>query len=326
MATDIGRLVKYGLGKETVANTAVGASTWISQLAFNLNPKTDYANNEGSFGVIEKTNDSTALRSWTEGSMEAKLTSLSSGYVLLGAFGSVSTAANSDASTTIKDHTFTINQNVLGQTFTFYRKDSISATRFAGSRIGKWELTMDLDKYVFFKADIMAGSGSSTTATPAYVVEPEFVAKHCSVKTATTAAGLSGATAYASIQSFTLTVEPNLETNWQAGSASPESFTSNGYEMKFEMETRYNDQVYENAYKNGTALALQVTAKNTDVVIGTSANPGLVLTAPKMYITDWARKEDLGKPVTQKMTGTIHYSSSDAYSLKAILTNTQASY
>lgn len=326
MATDIGRLVKYGLGKETVANTAVAASTWISQLGFELNSKAEYVNNEGSFGVLEKTNDSIVLRSWAEGSLEAKLTSLSSGYVLLGAFGSVSSAANPDASTTIKDHTFTINQTVLGQTFTFYRKDSISTTRFAGSRIGKWELNMDLDKYVSFKADIMAGAGSTTTATPAYVVEPEFVAKHCSVKTATTLAGLSGATAYASVQSFTITVDPNLDTNWQAGTSVPESFTSNGYEMKFEMETRYNDQVYENAYKNGTSLALQVTAKNTDVVIGTSANPGLVLTAPKMFITDWSRSEDLDKPITQKMTGTIHYSSSDAYSLKAVLTNNQASY
>jgi hypothetical protein len=326
MATDLGRQVKYGLGKESTAGTAVAASTWIPQLKFELNPKTDYVNNEASFGVIERYNDSTAIRQWAEGSLEAKLTSESAGHILLGAFGTVANTDNADANAAVIDHTFTINQNTAGQSFTLYRKDSVATNRYAMGRFGKWELNMELDKYVTFKADVLAQKASSTTGTPAYTSETEFVAKHASVKTASTVAGLSGATAIAPLESFTLTVDPNLELDWQAGSTDPFAITSRGYEMEFEMTCRYNDQTYENAYNAGTVLALQVNAVNTDVTIGTSARPGLVFTAPRMIITDWSRNEDLNAPITQSMTGTIHYSVADAYALKAVLTNTTASY
>ena len=96
--------------------------------------------------------------------------------------------------------------------------------------------------------------------------------------------------------------------------------------MSFEMTTRYSGSTYEDAYKAGTELALQVTASNTDVIIGTAANPKFVFTAPKMVVTDWSRSEDLDAPTTQTMTGTIHYSPADAYALRAVITNLQTNY
>jgi hypothetical protein len=324
--TDIGRQVKYGIGKETTQGTPVAATNWIPHLGFELNPKNEIAKNDSAYGVIEKTNESTILRSWAEGSLEAKLTADTGGLLLLGAFGSVSTADNADTNPVVKDHTFTINQDTAGQSFTFIRKDTLSTVRYALSRIGKFELAMELDDYVKLTADIMAKKGSTTTATPAYTSETEFVPKHMSVKVATSEAGLGAATAVAAVQSFTLTVDPNLRSNFSAGSGDPESFTSEGFEIQFEMEARYTDQVFENAFNNGTTLALQITANNTDVTIGASAHPQLVVTAPKMNITDWARTEDLDSPITQTMTGTIHYSAADARAIRAVLTNTTASY
>ena len=322
----IGRQVKYGWGKETTANTGVAATHWTNHLSFELTPRSEYLNNESAYGVIERTNESTLLRQWAEGTLEAKLTSDSAGLILLGAFGSVSTGDNADTNPAVKDHTFTINQNVAGQTFSLIRKDDLSTMRYVGARIGEWELSMELDDYVKYTANILARKGASTTATPAYTTETEFVPKHISIKTASSEAGLAGASALTAVESFTLTVNPNLHTNWSAGSADPESFTSDGYEISFEMTARYNDQTFENAYNASTTLALQVAATNTDVTIGAAANPKLVITAPKFNITDWTRSEDLDGPITQTFTGTIHYSVSAAKALTAVLTNTTASY
>lgn len=326
MAGNIGRQVSYGIGKETVRNTAVSASTWFKQLGFELNPKSEIVSNDSAWGTLERTNSSTTLRQWAEGTLEHKLTADSAGLVLLGAFGTVSTGDNADSDASVKDHTFTINQDILGQTFTLYRKDDLSTMRYAGARFGQWELAVDLDDYVKFTADVTARAGESTTATPARTDETEFVAKHVSVKSAATVDDIAAASAISSVQSFTLTCNPNIRMNWEAGSGDPESFTSDGYELSFEMERRYIDQTYENAYNNGTALAWELSLVNSDVTIGSAANPGLVLTAPKVNITDWSRSEDLDGPVTETFTGTIHYSSDEAYALKAVLTNTTASY
>lgn len=324
--SELGRQVKYGIGKETTAGTAVSATNWINQLAFGLNPMVDYLTNESAYGVIEKTNNSDINHKWAEGTLEAKLTDETGGLMLLGAFGSVSTAANADASGNVYDHTFEINQDIDGQSFTLVRKDGLSTIAYPLARFGQWDLSMTLDDYVRLSAAIMAKDGSSTTATPAFSSETEFVAKHMSVKTATTVAGLSGATAVSSVESFTLSVNPNLRADFQSGSEDPYSFSSEGYDLSFEMTCRYNDTTYEDAFKNGTQLSLEVTAENTDVTIGTAANPALVFTGAKMFITDWTRNEELNAAMTQTMTGTIHYSVDDAYALKAVLTNLVTAY
>ena len=326
MASDLGRQIAYGIGKETVAGTPVSVSNWINQLSFEVAPKTEYAQNTSAYGVIERVNDSTPLRSWVEGDLEAKLTDKTGGLVLLGAFGSVSTAANADASGTVKDHTFTINQDIVGKTFTLIRKDTVSTRRYAACRFGEWELSMELGDYIKYTAKVMGKAGEATTATVAYTDETEFTPKHMTVKTATTVGGLGAALNIATLESFTLNVNPNIEADNEAGSATPYAFTGRGYEMSFEMTTRYVGTTYEDAFNAGTALALEITASNTDVTIGTSARPKFVFTAPKIKITDWSRTEDNDAPTTQTMTGTIHFSPADVYALRAVLTNLQTAY
>lgn len=315
---DLGRQVKYGLGKEATAGTAVAPTHWLNQLNFELNPQSEYAVNNSAYGVVEKTNEATVLRQWAEGNFEAKLTSDTSGLILLGAFGSVSSAADADLSGTVYNHTFNLNQNINGQSLTLVRKDSLSTLAYALGRFGEWSLSMELGDYVKYTANVLAKKGTATTATAAFTSETEFVPKHMTVKV--------GGSTISTVESFNLTVNPNLETDWEAGNGAPFGFSSRGFDLSFEMTCRYNDQTLEDAYNNGTNVALEVSAVNTDVTIGTAKNPGLVITAPKCNITDWTRNEELDSPLTQTLTGTIHYSSADARAIRAVLTNTTSSY
>lgn len=323
---EIGRQVKYGIAKESTFGTPVAATSWVNQLSFALNPMSEYVDNVSAYGNIVKTNNSTVLRSWSEGSFEAKLTSDRVGLFLLGAFGTINTTTNADASTLVKDHTATINENINGQSFTFHRKDSLTTKQYPGGRINDFTLSMELGDYIKISGNILAQKGASTTGTPAFTAETEFTPKNFNVKTASSAAGLGAAQNISALESFTLHVNPNLELDWQSGSGDPYSISSRGYDLTFEMTTRYLNTTYEDAFTAGTKLALQVSAVNSSVVIGTSANPGLVFTAPSVHITDWSRSEDLDAPITQSMTGTIHYSPADAYALRAVLTNLTASY
>lgn len=320
--SELGRQVKYGIG----IGSDVAASQWFNHLEFDLKPVNQYINNESAWGNIVRTNSSLVARQYTEGSLIEKLTPNRAGYILLGAFGSVSTADHADSNAAVKNHTFNINEDINGQAVTLYKKDSLQTLKYTGGRIGEWSLQMELDDYIKFSANIMALKGVSTTATPAFIEDAEFVAKHFSIKSASSVAGLSGATAVSGVQSLTLTMNPNLEADNEAGNDEPMGFSSRGFELSFEMTCRYNDTTFETACNNGTELAFQVSAVNTDVTIGAAANPGLVLTAARVNITDWSPTGGLDAPLDQTITGTIHYSPADAYALRAVLTNTTASY
>jgi hypothetical protein len=314
----LGRQVNYGLGLEAIAGTPVTATNWVNQLGFDFNPRSETVTNNSAFGVVERNNGADVLRNWSEGSLEAKLTDRTSGLLLTSAFGNVSSAANADASGNVYDHTFTINQDIEGKTLTLVRKDDVSTIAYAGARVGEWSLNLELGDYVKYSANVLAKQGVSTTATAAYSAENEFLPKHMAVKI--------DSNTILTAESFSLTVNPNIDPDWEFGSGDPFSFTSKGYEFNFELTCRYQDTVLETAYKDGTYHSFEVAAVNTGATIGTSANPSLVITAPRFSVTDWTLNQDLDSPVTQTLTGTIYYSQSDSKAIQAVLTNTVEEY
>lgn len=320
--TQLSRQVRYGLGAETTPGTQANASAWFNQLKFELNPVNDIATNSSAWGNLVKTNSSTVVRKHVEGSANAKLTPDLGGLVLAGAMGNVSTVANSDASGLVYDHTINLSNNINGKTFTLYRQGETKTEAFTNGRIGKWELSLDLDDYIQYTADLYANIGTAATTTVVDSEDVEFVASHLNVKQATTISGIGSATNQSLLQSFTVTCDPNIDIDKEAGNKNPAGYTSRGYDLKFEAEAYYNDTTFEDAYNNGTFAAFQVTVLNDDEIIGTAAHPKFVLTAPRVSITDWSRDEGkLDDPVTQKFTGTIHYSPADLYALRAVVTN-----
>lgn len=320
---DNGRQVRYGVG----IGADVAPAAWLDHLSVELNDRTEHVMNNSATGRLERTNSSLALRSWAEGPYEEKLTADRSVYTLLGVFGSISTTDNADSNAAVKDHTLNLSQNVEGQPLTFYRKDSLTTKKYKNARLGETTISMALDDYVRISSNVLASKGVTTTATPTTSAEAEFVAKHFSIKASTTGiAGIAAATGISTVESCVLTINPNLRINWEAGSDEPESFTSEGYEVSFELSKRYNDTTFEDAYNNDTELAFQLTLENTDVLIGTAAHPKFVFPAPHVKITDWAKNEELDGPITETMTGTIHFDRTAGYALRAIVTNTTASY
>lgn len=323
---DLGRQVKYGIGIEATPGTAVTPTRWFNQLSFDLHPVTTTANNSSGWANLVRTNSTSVVRRHAEGSVEAKLTPNLGAIVFAATMGVASTATNADASGNVYDHTINISNNIEGKTFTLVRQDGLSTEAYAGCRFGEWQLTLDLDGYVTYTAAVYGRPAASTAATAAFVDEIEFVASHLNVKQAATAAGLGAAANIATVDAFTLTCNPNIEQDNEAGNKAPAGFTSRGYELSFEITKRYTDRTFENAYKNGTATAWQLNIVNDDETIGTSARAGAVFTAPKCNITDWTRDEsDLDNPINETFTGTIHYSAADQYALRAVFTNTLTS-
>lgn len=321
---DLGRQVAYGIGIEETAGTPVAPSHWFNHLGFSLNPVVTKAANNSAWGNIVRTNGSSVVREHAEGNAEAKLTSNLGAIILALAMGDVSSVANSDASGEVYDHTIRLTEDIMGRTATLTRKDSVSTERFAGARFTNWELSLDLDGYLTFTADILAKKGEDTTATAAYDEQPEFVAKHLNIRQAASASAISSAGNISKVQEFSLSMNSNVEADNEAGAGTPSSFSSRGYELSFSMTKRHTDDTFKNAYENGDYAAWQTLIENTDETIGTSAHPAFQFTAPRVSIDEWERDGDLDNPQNEVMTGNIHFSPAEGYAIEALVTNTLA--
>ena len=324
---ETGRKVSVGLAREAVRGTAeTSADYWINHLSQSITPQTEKVMNESAVGVLSTFNDSTGVYEWAEGSIEQKLSDESAGLMLLGAFGTVNSAANADASEDVYDHTFTLSNSNSPQSLTVIRRDAVSNKAYPLGMINNYDLEMELGDYIKHTADFITAPGVTSTATVTRIKENEFKPKYAGVKFAANLAGLSGASNLGTVQSFRITLNRNVERDHEAGSNAPYDISVRGIEVSGELVLRYDSNVQEVAYLDDVKRAMEISIVNTDETIGTSANPGLVFTAPKVTLESWDLDQTLDDKVTQTIGFQALYDVDEASQIEAVLTNLVATY
>jgi len=109
MSKGIGRLIQFGIAKETVRGTPESTATyWIPFSELDINEKFSLINDDQSRGVIEDAVGQSKTKEWAEGAVKAPIGDKHFALLLNSILGSLSTGANADASGTIKDHTITV--------------------------------------------------------------------------------------------------------------------------------------------------------------------------------------------------------------------------
>lgn len=139
MADYIGRKVAVGIGKETVRGTAVAPAFWVRHLSLDFKKRGEAVQNESALGRREKFSDSEIVREFAEGNLEGKVNSKSIGLILLGAFGTVNSAANGAG----YDHTFTVDQSNTPQSLTIAKVDGVNSRRHALAMIRSLEINIE---------------------------------------------------------------------------------------------------------------------------------------------------------------------------------------
>lgn len=327
MSEYTGRKISFGIAKEAARGTAeTSADYWLNHLSLGFYPRAEKALNESALGVLHKHNDSTTMHRWGEGDFEMKVGDQSVGALLHAAMGSVSTADNADANPVVKDHTFTFDQSNSPASYTFFRQDPNINQAFALGMISQLEINSELGQWLKLTGTAITKPGETSTATVARINETEFKPAHMSIKVASNVAGLAGATAIPSVQSARITVDRAVERDHQHGADVPYDISVREIEISGEIVLRHTDQTYRDLFLNDTQQALRITIVNTDVVIGTAANPGLVITLPKVTFDDWQIDQGLGDKVDQTIAFKALFDTTTSSAMSIVLTNTVASY
>lgn len=319
-----GRLESVGVGKETTNGTAVAPAAWQQHLALTLDQKTTQVQNSSALGRLENINDSQVAAQWAEGSLQGKVTDLTIGYFLMNLFGQVSPALHA-GETTVYDNTFSVNNTTVPPTLTIARVNPNVSRRYALAEVTDFELDIKAGDWATFTASLMSRVGATASDTPAYVAENEFTSKHTTVKYASTVAGLSSGTTL-DVKSVKLKITSKVDRYVPFGALDPTSFDQNDFEVTGELVLRYNDTSLETLGLANTREALSITLKNTDTTIGTSTNPSLTFTMPKVRFSPITLDNNLNQVLNQTVAFTAELDTTAGYMLQALLTNTKNGY
>lgn len=324
MPEHIGRQVSVGLGLESVPGTAVAPSHWPRHMKLGFQRRKSTVSNTSAMGRMEEANDSAVVEEWADGPLEAKVYDLSIGVLLANMFGAPVTTDNPDSNPAVKDHTFDIAQTNVAKTMTVTRLDQNSNRRHAMGTLETLEFTAEQGNWVMVNGQIMALAGTSGADTAAYAAENAFTSKHVVTKIASNVAGLAGATPPA-LKRVKLTIKRGVTRETPLGTATPTSFDLDKYTIEGEILAKYANTTYDDLAFTNTQQALQIAFRNTDVTIGAAANPALVFTLPKLRL-DFEMSDDLDKTIEQTLKFRGEFDTTAGYAIRAVLTNTQASY
>lgn len=320
----IGRKDVVGVGKETTAGTAVAPAFWQRTLKMTLDQKTTQAQNNSAMGRVEDTNDSAVTEEWAEGSINGKATDLTIGLFLLNIFGAQSAALHA-GETTVYDNTFTVGQTNVPPTLTIARVNDVVKRRYPLATLTDFELDVKNGDWAQFTASLLAKIGTSAADTAAFVTENEWTSKHVTVKLATNVAGLSGATAL-QLKSIKLKITRKADRFVPLGAIDPVAFDTESFSVSGEFVLRYTDTSLETLALANTAQAMSISLANTDVTIGSTTNPSLVFTMPRVRLDPISLDNNLDQVVNQTIQFNAELDPTTSYMIKAVLTNTQNSY
>jgi len=323
MSDYIGRKVAVGIGAETTRGTAVVPAFWVRHLSLDFKRKGEAVQNESALGRREKFSDSEIVKQWAEGKLEGKVNSKSIGLVLLGAFGTVESAANGAG----YDHTFSLDQSNTPQSLTLAKVDGVNSRRHALAMVKSLEVVIETGEYVKFNCDIVSKQGETSSETVAYIEEYEFTSKDAYVKFGDVddTADAQGATAIA-VKSGKVMLDLGVEPTFELGSTEPAEIHAGAVEVTGEIVARHSDSTYEDMYHNNTKKSMALGFVNTAVDLGGGLNPELVFLLPKVATTDYDTSNDLDAIVEQTMGLTGELSTTSGDTVTAVLTNDQAEY
>lgn len=319
------RKFNIGVGKETVRGTKVEPGMWLKPTSEDISEKVEVIATERSMGIIEDSDDQVVTKKFSSGVIAGELFDQSFGYFLLAAIGSVaSVEKGGDAG--VYDHTFTVLQSSQHPTLTIEKKrGTIEQIAYPNAVIESLKIEAIVNDYVKFEASIRAKVGEAATSTPSYVVENYFLAKDIKAKIAADYSGL-GSAVEVDTRNIVLNINKNIDDKDLLGDSEVSDFLNKQIAFEGSLEMYFASVTERDYALDGTQKAMVIEIENTDITIGATSHPKLVINLAKVKFSDPVESGDNNEMVKVVVAFKGFYSLTDSKSCEAILTNLKTSY
>jgi hypothetical protein len=329
MAKGVGRLVQFGIAKETTRGTPnAGADFWIPFSELDFQEKFENALDEESRGVIEDSVGQTRYKNWAEGTIKCPVEDKSFPLVLYATFGTLASTTNADGSGSVRNHTITVGQTSQHQALSLFIDDPLGGQDYkhGNGAVNTLEINYEQKKFINFSLSVMALKGATATLTPASSSLNRFLPQHLVFKTASTYGTLSTGSVIV-LKSLQLTISNSIESDDVLGNVAPVDFLNKQFSIEGNLEALWqNESDFKTNTLAGTVKALRLSLINTDVTIGSAANPTIQIDLAKCVFTEISRPVKLNDLIMQAVKFKAHYSSTDSLMASILCTNLQGSY
>lgn len=331
----IGKQLQIGIAKETVRGTAkTSADYWIAMDDWAIEERYQNAVDTQVYGVIEDSVSQSRVKNWSEGEIKFPIAGTSTGVILLSLFGT-SVAVLHSGESAVYDHTFTVKQSVQHQSVTFLVHDPIATASgatadylHANGVIHKLDIEYSLGNFVMGTASVKALAGSSVgvALVPSQSAEPRFVPQNLSFTLGATLGAVVSATPI-KVKSAKITIDAGDEDDDVLGQVAPRDFLNKEFSVEGQIEAIWqNESDFKAAALANTPQAMRLKLTNSDVTIGTAANPQLIIDLAKVYFTEFSRPIKIKDVVYQTVNFKAAYSLTDALMARATLVNHIVNY
>ncbi len=299
MAKYTGRLVKLGIGRETVRGAGVAPTFQVPRTSFSFDDKVVKARSIGGVGTLADSEEAFVVTKYGQGDIEAEIRVSSFGLFLYGMLGTLSTAGVVDSSYT---HSFSLANSNQHQSLAFLVVDENTTEMYKLVMLDSLEMVAELDEVVMFNASFMGKLGTdSGAAIAAMAAESKFTKKHLAFKIAANLGGIAAASTI-SLKSLNIAFSKNVTLDDVHGTAEPEDILNRQISIEGSFTLNYEDETYKNYMRDNTSRAMEIKWSNTDDLIGASTRPSLTMQFPKVDFFDWEPAYDLDEIVTQTVS------------------------
>lgn len=314
--THIWRKQIIGIGLESTAGTAVAVDYFLPKMSGDLLPEVEYAEDNSWYGVIDQNFDREVVKESSKLDIEWMVRDESFWMLLHGVFWTTAITGTGDYT-----HTFTRANTNTHPTFTVWQTDPVATYKSAYSMIDTFTVTTEVGDYVKYTASFMGNKMVSDSApSVSWDNDNEFLAKHVTVKLASTEAWLAWASE-TELEFVNISFAKNVIAFQKAGSVDTDSRHNQSFSVTWSIRGLFANETLLNLVKWGTKRFMQIAMVNTDVTLAWSGNPSLTFTLANCVFENFQREGDNDSLIKESMDFTAHYSLGDWYTAKAVLIN-----
>lgn len=317
MSEFIGKQIEVGLALEGTRNTGeTVADKWLKKVKADIMVKQEKVTDESTFGKLESGEGSRIVKTWYEGSLEGIIHANAIGYLLQNIYGASADSGSSGAYV----HVFTLAQDIEHDTLTIFNHDStVSKKALAGGMISSLEISASVDDYVRFKAEVSALSSATSSDTPAYDPETDFIGKDITISMADTEAELASSPLVLKAKNVTITYDTGLIRDHVFGAVAPDNQFNANMSIEIDLTLNYTDTTFEDLYNSDEY-------KYLEIAIESEGNEAMTFLFNKVQVIDWSKSGDASALVVQEVKLKAFYNADDDSQSEVTLENDVASY
>lgn len=246
-----------------------------------------------------------------EGDLEFNVRAQSIGHIIRSLLGAVASQAKGSPNGAVTDHTMTILENDPEHpSFTIYQS-AVSGQDYRHKLAIARKLDIDLVPNDLVKATVglvaatEEENGGAAYAPTFSANDVHFRHQDVTIKLAANLAGLGAAQA-TKVKSLKLTIDNGGRPDQNVSELNPGNMLVAGFVIEGNFELDLQDNDLHDIYDGGEYQAMQISMVRSDVTIGSSANPGIVITIPKISIAKWTPNRPIDEVVRESIDFMAH--------------------